>query len=206
MEDILEVYTRPHDPRVPLVCFDEISKQLLAHSREPQPATPDHPVREDYEYVRCGTANLFLWYEPLASRRHVEVTEHRTRTDWAHAIKDLVDVHYPDAERIVLVMDNLNIHSPISLYQAFPAAEARRLTEKLEIHYTPKHGSWLNMAEIELSILSRQCLDRRLPSIEAVRQEVTAWETARNTEATGVNWRFTTGDARIKLKHLYPSH
>jgi transposase len=212
MEDVLDVYTRPYDPRFPQVCFDELSKTLHAHSRRPraaQPATAEHdaiPLREDYEYVRCGTANLFLWYEPLANRRHVEATERRTRTDWAHAMKDLVDVHYPHAERIVLVLDNLNTHSPASLYAAFPAAEARRLTEKLEIHYTPKHGSWLNMAEIELSILSRQCLDRRLPDRETLAREVAAWEQERNQTGTSVNWRFTTADARIKLKHLYPSH
>ena len=206
MEDILSVYTRPYDPRVPLVCFDEMPKPLRAHAREPQAATPQHPLREDYEYVRCGTANLFLWYEPLRSRRHVEVTARRTREDWANAIKDLVDIHYPDAEKIVLVLDNLNTHTPASLYQAFPAAEAKRLTDKLEIHFTPKHGSWLNMAEIELSILSRQCLDRRIPDHDTLATEVAAWEQARNQTATGVDWRFTTADARIKLKHLYPSH
>jgi transposase len=206
MEDILSVYTRPYDPRYPLICFDELPKPLRAHARAPQPATPDHPLREDYEYVRHGTANLFLWYEPLSSRRHVAVTERRTRTDWARAIKDLVDTHYPDAERIILVLDNLNIHSPASLYQAFEPREAKRLTEKLEIHYTPKHGSWLNMAEIELSVLSRQCLDRRIPDHATLTTEVTAWEEERNETTTGVNWRFTTEDARIKLRHLYPSH
>jgi transposase len=212
MEDVLAVYTRPDDSRHPVVCFDEMPKTLHAHCRPAlpaRPATEQHdgtPLREDYEYVRQGTANLFLRYEPLANRRHVTVTERRTRTDWAHAIRDLIDVHYPDAERIVLVMDNLNIHSPASLYQAFSPAEARRLTEKLEIHYTPKHGSWLNMAEIELSIISRQCLDRRLPDHETLTREVAAWEQERNEAGTGVNWRFTTADARIKLKHLYPSH
>jgi transposase len=206
MEDILSVYTRPDDPRFPLICFDELPKTLRAHAREPQPATPDHPVREDYEYVRHGTANLFLWYEPLRSHRHVEVTKRRTREDWAQAIKELVDVHYPDAERIVLVLDNLNTHTPASLYHAFPAAEARRLADKLEIHYTPKHGSWLNMAEIELAILSRQCLNRRIADQDTLAAEVAAWEQERNATATKVDWRFTTEDARIKLKHLYPSH
>jgi hypothetical protein len=164
------------------------------------------PLREDYEYVRQGTANLFLWYEPLRSRRHVEVTARRTREDWAQAIKTLVDEHYPDAEKIILVLDNLNTHTPASLYHAFPAAEAKRLSDKLEIHYTPTHGSWLNMAEIELSILSRQCLDRRIPDQVTLTAEVAAWEQERNQTATGVDWRFTTEDARIKLKHLYPSH
>jgi hypothetical protein len=206
MEDVLAVYTRPDDARFPLVCFDELPKTLHAHARDPHLATSRHPQREDYEYVRHGTANLFLWYEPLRSRRHVEVTARRTREDWAHAIKDLVDAHYPDAERIVLVLDNLNTHTPASLYQAFPAAEAKRLADRLEIHYTPKHGSWLNMAEIELSILSRQCLDRRIPDQDTLAVEVAAWERERNATATGVDWRFTTEDARIKLKHLYPSH
>lgn len=206
MEDVLSVYTRPSDPRHPMVCFDEMPQQLLAHSRDPLPACPGTPEREDYEYVRHGTANLFLWYEPLRSRRHVEVTEHRARLDWAEVVRDLVDVHYPDAERIVLVLDNLNTHSPASLYHAFPAPEAKRIADRLEIHYTPKHGSWLNMAEIELSILSRQCLDRRIPNQEMLRHEVAAWEAERNAIATKVDWRFTTDDARIKLKHLYPSH
>jgi hypothetical protein len=206
MEDVLSVYTRPFDTRFPVVCFDELPKTLHAHARDPQPASPAHPVREDYEYIRQGTANLFLWYEPLRSRRHVEVTQRRTRIDWAHAIKDLVDVHYPDAERVVLVLDNLNTHTPASLYQAFPPAEAKRLADTLEIHYTPKHGSWLNMAEIELSILSRQCLDRRIPDRETLTAEAAAWEAARNATATAVDWRFTTDDARIKLTHLYPSH
>ena len=206
MEDVLDVYTRPYDPRYPQVCFDERPVQLLADVREPLPASPGIPVREDYEYERRGTANLFLWYEPLRSHRHVEVTEHRCRDDWAQCIKDLVDVHYPDAEKIVLVMDNLNIHSPASLYVAFEPKEAKRLADNLEIHYTPKHGSWLNMAAIELAILSSQCLDRRIPDTEMLTQEIAAWEKDRNETATMVNWRFTTDDARIKLKHLYPAH
>lgn len=212
MEDVLDVYTQPYDPKRPQICFDERPVQLLADLREPLPArpgTPERPgipVREDYEYERKGTVNLFLWYEPLQSKRHVEVTEHRTRGDWAHCIKDLVDVHYPDAEKIILVLDNLNIHSPASLYVAFEPEEAKRLTDKLEIHYTPKHGSWLNMAEIELAILSGQCLDRRIPDTDTLGTEVGAWEKTRNETATQVKWRFTTADARIKLKHLYPTH
>lgn len=206
MEDVLEVYTRPYDPRYPQVCFDETSKQLLADGKTPLPAEPGKPVREDYEYERHGVRNLFLWYEPLMSRRHVEVTDRRTRIDFAQAMKDLVDVHYPDAIKVVLVVDNLNIHSPASLYAAFDAAEARRITERLEFHYTPKHGSWLDMAEIELAILSGQCLDRRIPDDEMLKAEVAAWEQTRNATATRINWRFTTADARIKLRHLYPSH
>lgn len=204
MEDILSVYARPYGPRFPLVCFDELPKTLSAHAREPQPATPRHPLREGFEYIGCDTANLFLWCEPLRSRRHVEVTSRGTREDWAQAIKDLVDVHYPDAERIVLVLDNLNRHTPASLYHAFPPAEANWVADKLEIHYTPQHGSWLNTAEIELSTLSRQCLDRRIPDQETLTAEVTAWERERNQRATSVDWRFTTEDARIKLTHRYP--
>jgi len=212
MEDVLDVYTRPVDPCFPQVCFDERPVQLLTDVRPPlppRPTTEEHagtPVRQDYEYQRRGTANLFLWYEPLASRRHVQVTARRCRDDWAHCIKDLVDVHYPDAERIVLVLDNLNIHSPASLYVAFDPKEAKRIADRLEIHYTPKHGSWLNMAEIELAILSSQCLDRRIPDIDMLTGEIAAWETTRNETATCVNWRFTAADARIKLMHLYPSH
>jgi hypothetical protein len=212
MEDVLDVYTRPFDPKRPQICFDERPVQLLADVREPLPAragTAEHggtPVREDYEYERRGTANLFLWYEPLQSKRHVDATAHRCRDDWADCIKDLVDVHYPDAEKIILVMDNLNIHSPASLYVAFEPTEAKRLADKLEIHYTPKHGSWLNMAEIELAILAGQCLDRRIPDRDTLRTEVAAWADDRNETATAVKWRFTTADARIKLKHLYPSH
>jgi hypothetical protein len=206
MEDELDVYTRPYDPKRPQVCFDERPVQLLADVREPLPARPGTPLREDYEYERRGTANLFLWYEPLRSHRHVAVTEHRCRDDWAQCIKDLVDVHYPDAEKIILVMDNLNIHSPASLYVAFEPKEAKRLADKLEIRYTPKHGSWLNMEEIELAILSAQCLDRRLSDLETLAWEIAAWERDRNETATMVSWRFTTQDARIKLKHLYPVH
>jgi hypothetical protein len=205
MEDVLDVYTRPYDPRRPQVCLDEASKQLLADTRTPQPVAPGHPARADYEYKREGTANLFMCCEPLRGWRHVTVTERRTKVDWAHCVRDLVDVYYPDAECIVLVQDNLNTHTPASLYEAFPPAEAKRIAERLEIHATPKHGSWLNMAEIELSVLGRQCLDQRIADRQTLATEVAAWEDRRNTAATTVDWRFTTADARIKLKHLYPS-
>ena len=205
MEDVLEVYHRPYDARVPQVCLDETSKQLLADARPSLGAASGRPARVDYEYRRGGTANLFLACEPLRGRRHVAVTERRTRTDWAHFVKALLDVHYPDAERVVLVMDNLNVHSPGSLYEAFPPAEAKRLADRLELHYTPKHGSWLNIAEIELSVLARQCLDRRIPDQPALVAEVSAWERDRNADQTRVDWRFTTADARIRLKRLYPS-
>lgn len=205
MEDVLAVYQRPYDPRSPQVCMDEASKQLLEQITAPLPLTPGHPTREDYEYVRGGTANLFILCEPLRGWRHLRVTQRRTRVDWAHCIKELVDIHYPDAEQIVLVMDNLNTHTPASLYEAFPPAEARRIAERLEIHYTPKHGSWLNMAEIELSVLGRQCLDRRIADAAGLMREVAAWEDGRNDADAVINWRFTTADARIKLAHLYPS-
>jgi len=205
MEDVLDIYQRPYDPRAPQVCRDEASKQLLAETRRPVPAAPGQPGRVDYEYERKGVANLFLFCEPLRGWRTVAVTERRTRADWAHAIRELVDVHYPDAERIVLVMDNLNTHSPASLYEAFPPAEAKRLADKLEIHHTPKHGSWLNVAEIELSVLGRQCLDRRIADPAVLGAEVQAWQQDRDAAGGRVDWRFTTADARIKLKHLYPS-
>ena len=204
MEDILDVYTRPYDPRRPLVCLDEMPEQLLADVRPPLPMQPARPARVDYEYERRGTANLFLVCEPLAGQRWVTVTDRRTAIDWAHQIKDLVDGRYPDVERIVLVLDNLNTHTPGSLYEAFPPPEAKRLADKLEIHYTPKHGSWLNIAEIELSVLSRQCLDRRIPDKVTLQAEVTAWQERRNATGGTVDWRFTTEDARIKLKRLYP--
>jgi DDE superfamily endonuclease len=205
MEDVLDVYQRPYDPQRPQVCLDEASKQLLGEVREPLPLRPGQPAREDYEYERHGTANLFLVSEPLRGRRHVTVTDQRTRLDFAHVIKEVVDVHYPEAESIVLVMDNLNTHSPASLYEAFEPAAAKRLADKLEIHYTPKHGSWLNMAEIELSVLGRQCLAQRLPNKERLTEEVAAWEARRNQHSVRIDWRFTTADARIKLKRLYPS-
>jgi hypothetical protein len=205
MEDVLEVYTRPYDPKRPQVCMDETSKQLLREVREPLPVRPGQPARVDYEYERAGVVNLFLFCEPLAGRRWVDVTDHRTKADWAHQIRELVDVRYPEADCIVLVMDNLNTHTPAALYEAFPPAEAKRLADKLELHYTPKHGSWLNIAEIELSVLSRQCLDRRVPDFPTLQAEVAAWENRRNAAGGAVDWRFTTADARIKLKRLYPS-
>jgi len=205
MEDVLDVYVRPYDARVPQVCMDETSKQLVGETRRPVAAAPGRPMRYDYEYERHGVSNLFLFVEPLRGWRHVTVTDRRTKTDWAAAIKDLVDVHYPDAERIVLVLDNLNTHGPGSLYEAFPPEEARRLSRKLELHYTPKHGSWLNIAEIELSVLSGQCLDRRIPEQVELAQEVAQWTRDRNASRRTVDWRFTTADARIKLKRLYPS-
>jgi len=205
MEDVLAVYQRPYDPRFPQVCMDEASKQLLDQVTTPLPLAPGQPEREDYEYVRGGTTNLFILCEPLRGWRHLTVAARRTKVDWAHCIKQLVDVYYPEAEKIVLVMDNLNTHTPASLYEAFPPAEARRIAERLEIHYTPKHGSWLNIAEIELSVLGRQCLDRRIADAECLMREVAAWEDGRNSADAVVNWRFTMADARIKLKHLYPS-
>jgi transposase len=205
MEDVLEVYTRPYDPLYPQVCMDEVSKQLLRDTRTPLPMEPGRAQRHDYEYERGGVVNLFLFCEPLQGRRWVDVTEQRTKTDWAYQAKELVDVRYPEAERIVLVMDNLNTHTPASLYEAFDPEEARRLTEKLQIHYTPKHGSWLNMAEIELSVLSRQCLDRRVPDFETLQAEVAAWQERRDETGSEIDWRFTTTDARTKLKRLYPS-
>jgi hypothetical protein len=205
MEDVLDVYTRPHDPARPVVCLDETSRQLLADTRPPLPPAPGRPAREDAEYTRAGVVNLFLVSEPLRGWREVRVSDHRTRLDWAACIQELVDVHYPQAERIVLVLDNLNIHSPASLYEAFPPAEAKRLADKLEIHHTPRHGSWLTMAEIELSVLQRQCLDRRLGDRVTLKGEVAAWVAARNRACQRIDWRFTTADARIKLRHLYPT-
>ena len=205
MEDVLAVYTRPYDPRRPQVCLDEASKQLLADTRAPIPARPGQPARQDSEYARHGTAALFMVCEPLAGWRHVRGRDRRTAVDWAQVIKEVVDNRYPEAERIVLVMDQLNTHTAASLYEAFPPAEAKRLADKLEIHYTPKHGSWLDMAELELSVLARQCLDDRFPDQPTLTAAVAAWETARNARRMPIDWRFTTADARIKLKHLYPS-
>ena len=205
MEDVLEVYTRPYDPTHPVVCLDETSKQLVAETRTPLPAEPGQPQRVDYEYERQGTANLFMAVEPLAGQRYVTVTDRRTAVDFARIVKDLLEVRYPHADKVVLVLDNLNTHKPAALYQAFEPAVAWRLLERLEIHHTPKHGSWLNMAEIELSVLSQQCLNRRIPDTTTLVREVAAWQQARNADPRPVNWRFTTADARIKLKHLYPS-
>ena len=204
MEDVLDVYTRPYDPRRPQVCLDETSRQLLGDATPPLPVAPARPAREDDEYVRGGVCNLFMLTEPLRGWRHVVVGDRRTRRDFARCIQELVDVHYPEAERIVLVMDNLNTHTPASLYEAFPPVEAKRLADKLAIHHTPKHGSWLNMAEIERHALAGQCLDRRLPDQATLAAEVAAWQADRNAAESTIDWRFTTADARIKLKHLYP--
>ena len=204
MEDVLEVYTRPYDERFPQVCLDEKSKQLVGEVREPLAAKPGRPARQDYEYEREGRANLFIVSEPLAGWRHISVTRRRTKKDWAHCVKELVDVHYPEAEKFVMVLNNRNTHTPAALYEAFVPAEVRRIASRLEIHCTPKHGSWLNMAEIELSVLARQCLDRRIPDQETLAEEVGAWEAERNATESSINWRFTSADARIKLKHLYP--
>jgi hypothetical protein len=205
MEDVLAVYTRPYDPLRPQVCMDETSRQLLAEVTLPQPVAPGRSARQDYEYLRQGVCNVFLVCEPLRGWRQVMVSARRTRIDWAHCVKDLLDVCYPDAEQVVLVQDNLNTHTPASLYEAFEPAEAKRLADRLELHSTPKHGSWLNMAEIELSVLAEQCLDRRLADQASLEREVAAWQAARNGAGRGVDWRFTTEDARIKLKHLYPA-
>lgn len=205
MEDVLSVYTRPYDPHFPQICMDESAKQLLKDKRESQPLQPGSSERVDYTFEAAGMCKLFLACEPLAGKRFVKVTEQRTSQDWAQFIRELVDVQYPHAEKIVLVMDNLNTHTPSSFYQTFEPAEARRLLQKLEIHYTPVHGSWLNMAEIELSALARQCLSRRIGTQQELEREVQAWQDRRNAEAITVNWRFTTADARIKLKRLYPS-
>lgn len=205
MEEVLEVYTRPYDPTRPVVCLDETSKQLVSETRTPLPAEPGQPERVDYEYERQGTANLFMAVEPLTGQRHVTVTDRRTAVDFAQVVKALLEVHYPHAEKVVLVLDNLNTHKPAALYQAFEPAVAWRLLERLDIHHTPKHGSWLNMAEIELSVLSQQCLNRRIPDTATLTREVAAWQQARNADPRPVNWRFTTADARIKLKRLYPS-
>jgi DDE superfamily endonuclease len=204
MEDVLDVYTQPYDPAYPQVCMDELSKQLVGETRVPVPPAPGQVARIDYEYVRLGVANLFIFFEPLAGWRHLEVTARRTKRDWAYAIRDLVDVYYPDALKIRLVLDNLNTHVGGALYEAFPPQEARRLLARLEIHYTPKHGSWLNMAESELSILARQCLDRRIADPATLAREVAAWEARRNSAQATMDWRFTTAEARIKLAHLYP--
>jgi hypothetical protein len=205
MEDILDVYTLPHDPLFPQVCMDELPVQLLKDVHAPLPARPGTVERIDYEYEREGTANVFLFCAPLHGRRRTAVTEQRTKADWAHQIQDLIDVRYPEAVRIRLVGDNLNTHTPGALYETFPPAEAKRLTDKLEIHYTPKHGSWLNIAEIELSVLSRQCLDRRVPNFATLAAEVAAWQDHRNAKGGTVDWRFTTDQARIQLKRLYPT-
>ena len=205
MEDVLEVYHRPYEDNEVLVCLDETSKQQVKETRLPRPPRPGSAVAYDYEYERNGVSNLFMLFAPLEGWRRVGVTDRRTKVDWAHQVKKLVDEDYPDKDRIVLVMDNLNTHHPASLYEAFEPMEARRIAERLEIHYTPKHGSWLNMAEIEIGVLARQCLDRRIPDQAVLRREVDAWQNQRNRDMVRVDWRFTTDDARIKLKSLYPA-
>ena len=205
MEDVLDLYAEPYAADRPVICFDELPFQLLAETRAPHPAAPGRPARVDYEYRRKGTANLFLCFEPLAGWRHVDVTDHRTNQDFAQQMRALVDVHYPEAPVIAVVLDNLSTHSPAALYQTFPPAEARRLVERLEFHYTPKHGSWLNMAELEFAILSRQCLHRRLPDQRTLREQIAAWQTDRNNRRATAHWRFTTAQARTKLHRLYPA-
>ena len=204
MEDVLDVYEKPYDPLIPQVCFDERPCQLISETRIPLPAEPGQPPRYDYEYKREGTCNLFAFFQPLEGWRHIKVTEQRTAIDFAHCMKDLVDVFFPKATLIRVVLDNLNTHTPASLYKVFPPEEARRILSKLEFHYTPKHGSWLNMVEIELSVLSRQCLNRRIPDLETMKQEIATWEKERNQQKATVNWRFTNQDARVKLEGLYP--
>jgi len=205
MEDVLEVYHRPYDPARPQVCLDEASKQLVGETVQPLPPEPGQPERFDDEYVRHGTANLFMRSEPLAGWRHVMVTDRRTAKDFAEVLRWLAEDVYPAAEKVVLVMDNLNTHKLASLYEAFPPEQARRLAERFEVHHTPKHGSWLNVAEIELRVLARQCLDRRIASQDELLRQLEPWEVERNDRAVGVNWRFTTADARIRLKRLYPA-
>jgi hypothetical protein len=205
MEDILSVYARIHDPRRPVVCMDEKPYQLLAHARDPIGARPGQDAREDSEYVRCGTCSIFVWVEPLAGWRRVHALAQRTRIDWAGQVKELLTVDYPDAETVVLVMDNLNTHGIASLYEAFSPEEAFELAQRLEIHHTPKHGSWLNIAEIELSALTRQCLDRRINDLDVLNVELAAWQAATNADQRQVDWQFTTDDARVKLRHLYPN-
>jgi len=205
MEDILAVYRRPYDPEEPLVCMDETTKQLVKETRSAVAAEPGIPARYDYEYERNGVCNLFMFYEPFGGKRYVSITDHRAKVDWALQIKELLVNHYSSARKVILVMDNLNTHTGASLYEAFPPSEARRLLERLEIHYTPKHGSWLNIAEIELRVLGGQCLNRRLPDKQTLEREVAKWQNQRNFLHTKVDWRFSTDDARIKLKRLYPT-
>ena len=205
MEDVLDVYHAPYDPQFPLVCMDESNKQLVGEVHAPIAPAPGHGQILDHEYVRQGVAEIFLEVEPLTGRRHVLITEHRTRKDWAYFIKGMLVERYPQATKVRLVMDNLNTHGAASLYETFEPEEARRLARRLEIHYTPKHGSWLNIAEIELSALNSQCLDRRIPDIHLMKTEVAAWQRDRNNRASPIDWRFTTENARIKLKRLYPN-
>ena len=205
MEDLLELYAEPLDARYPVVCFDERPYQMVEETRIPLPIRPGKPERYDFEYKRRGTCNLFVFFQPLRGWRRVKVTKRRTQVDFAYCMRELVDKHFPEAEKVRLVLDNLNIHTPVALYEAFPPEEARRILKKLEIHYTPKQGSWLNMVEIELSVLSKQCLEQRIPGIVLVKEATLAWERERNNPNATVNWRFTVSDARIKLKRFYPS-
>lgn len=205
MEDVLDIYKRPYDPQYPVVCFDESSKQLVAEIIEPLPMEPDQPQRYDYQYERNGVSNLFMFFEPLAAWRHVEVTHQHTAVDYAQQMKYLVDTRYPNATKITIVHDQLNTHVPASLYKAFEPAEAKRIFDKIEFRYTPKHGSWLNMAEIEFSVLARECLDRRIPDQVSLKTEIATWQERRNHLLRTVDWQFTSVDARIKLKRLYPS-
>jgi hypothetical protein len=204
MEDVLDSYAAPYDPKRPQVCFDEHSVQLIAEKRLPLPPKLGYPERFDYEYRRNGTRNLFVFFQPLTGWRHVEVTERRTKIDFAHCMQYLVDERFPEADKIVVVLDNLNTHTPASLYEAFEPAEAKRILNRLEFHYTPKHGSWLNMVEIEIGVLAEQCLADRIPDAETLSREIAAWERARNEQRATVNWQFTSADARNKLKRLYP--
>ena len=205
MEDVLEVYARPYDPSRPVVCVDEGGKQLIGDVRPPLPVRPQRAARHDSEYVRGGVVNLFMTFEPLAGQRHVEVTERKTSVDFARLLRSISDQRYPDARRVVLVCDNLSTHTRAALYEAFAPEEARRLAERFEWHYTPKHGSWLDVAEIELSVLARQCLDRRIPDVATLQREVDSWERSRNAAVVKVDWQFTTADARTKLRRLYPT-
>lgn len=204
MEDLLELYAQPYDPKRPVVCFDERPYPFIGQTRQPIPTLPGQPKRVDYQYERNGVVNLFVYLEPLAGWRHMEVTLQRTKSDFAAQMKTLVDEHHPEAELIRLVVDNLNIHNPAALYEVFPPAEARRILSKLEFHYTPVDGSWLNQVEIEISVLSRQCLERRIPKIETLTGEITAWEQQRNAQQAKIDWRFSAADARVKLQRSYP--
>jgi DDE superfamily endonuclease len=206
MEDVLSVYARGYQQYRPVICMDEKPYQLLAHARDPIPAQPGRDLREDSEYVRHGTCSIFCWVEPLRGWRRVQARQRRTRVDWAEQVRQLLEVDYPDAETVVLVMDNLNTHNIASLYEAFDPATALRLAQRLQIHHTPKHGSWLNIAEIELSALTRQCLNRRIDDLDILNTELAAWQTATNVDQRQVNWHFTTEDARTRLRHLYPAH
>jgi hypothetical protein len=205
MEDVLDLYNEPYNPKRPVICFDETPYQLIEEVRQPLPPEPNQPERYDFEYKRNGSVNLFAYFQPLAGWRHIEVTQQRTKVDFAKQMKDLVDIYYQDADVIRLVVDNLNIHNPAALYETFQPQEARRILQKLEFHYTPKHASWLNQVEIELSVLSRQCLERRISNRETLELEIAAWEKQRNQERASVNWRFKTTDARKKMERLYPT-